>query len=47
MSKINPLMDYSSCTFRIENSRDKTARIQIWRDLKINWVYTYECSFYG
>ncbi|CAD8208043.1 unnamed protein product [Paramecium pentaurelia] len=47
MAKMNPFMDYSSCTFRVENSKDKTARIQIWRELKINWVYTYECSFYG
>ncbi|CAD8117283.1 unnamed protein product [Paramecium sonneborni] len=47
MSKVNPFMDYSSCTFRVENAKDKTARIQLWRELKINWVYTYECSFYG
>ncbi|CAK83850.1 unnamed protein product (macronuclear) [Paramecium tetraurelia] len=47
MSKVNPFMDYSSCTFRVESAKDKTARIQIWRELKINWVYTYECSFYG
>ncbi|CAD8120249.1 unnamed protein product [Paramecium sonneborni] len=47
MAKMNPFMDYSSCTFRVESSKDKTARIQIWRELKINWVYTYECSFYG
>ncbi|CAD8111912.1 unnamed protein product [Paramecium primaurelia] len=47
MAKMNPLMDYPSCTFKVESSKDKTARIQIWRELKINWVYTYECSFYG
>ncbi|CAD8166524.1 unnamed protein product [Paramecium pentaurelia] len=47
MAKLNPFMDYPSCTFRIENAKDKTARIQLWRELKINWVYTYECSFYG
>ncbi|CAD8207132.1 unnamed protein product [Paramecium octaurelia] len=47
MAKMNPFMDYSSCTFKVESSKDKTARIQIWRELKINWVYTYECSFFG
>ncbi|KAM3136569.1 hypothetical protein pb186bvf_011372 [Paramecium bursaria] len=37
----------SKVTLKVESSKDKTARIQLWRELKINWVYTYECSFYG
>lgn len=47
MAKTNPLMNYNQCTFKVESAKDKTARIQLWRELKVNWVYTYECSFFG
>ena len=46
-SKINPSMQYPSCSFRVERVKDRTARVSLWRELKINWVYTYESSFFG
>jgi hypothetical protein len=31
----------------VERVKDRTARVQLWRELKMTWSYTYECSFYG
>ena len=47
LSKISQQFDFGACTFRVEREKHKTARITLWRELKVNWVYTYECSFYG
>jgi hypothetical protein len=38
---------YFSCKFRIEKSKEKAARIVLWREFNIVNCYTFEASFYG
>jgi len=55
ISKLFPLVLSKKCKyFRFENCKfgqhpkmERTARISLWRELKINEVYTLECSFCG
>lgn len=47
MSKVCDTFSYSSSKFSIHQSKEQTARIAMWRELKIPAVYTMEASFCG
>jgi len=38
---------YYSCKFRIEKSKEKAARIVLWREFNIMNCFTFESSFHG
>lgn len=38
---------YFSCKFRIEKSKEKAARIVLWREFNIMNCFTFEASFHG
>ena len=38
---------YYSCKFRIEKSKEKAARIVLWREFNIMNCFTFEASFHG
>ncbi len=47
MSKVSDSFSYDSCRFNMHKSKESTARISMWRELKIPAVYTMEASFCG
>lgn len=48
MSKITNHISFKDCKFnKGEKGKDSTARISLWRDLRIINVYTLEASFLG
>lgn len=40
------MFDYSECSFKIEKSKESTARIVVFKMGILN-SYTLECSFFG
>lgn len=38
---------YFSCKFRAEKSKEKAARIVLWREFDIMNCFTFEASFHG
>lgn len=38
---------FFSCKFRIEKSKEKAARIVLWREFNIMNCFTFEASFHG
>jgi hypothetical protein len=47
MSKIWDSFSFDDSKFSIHRSKEATARIAMWRELKIPAVYTMEASFCG
>lgn len=47
MSKICNNFSYDSSRFSVHKSKESTARVTLWKDLKIPAVYTMEASFCG
>lgn len=47
MAQSNPFFDYSQCHFRLEKSKESTARITIHREFNVKYSYTIECSMSG
>ena len=47
MSKLDPDFAFPSCRFNVHRSKEQTARITMWRELKLPAVYTMEASFCG
>ena len=42
-----PMVSYNDCLFRIENSKQRTARVVVWKELGITNSFTFESSFFG
>jgi hypothetical protein len=38
---------FYSCKFRLQKSKEKTARVVLWRQFDIANCYTLEASFHG
>lgn len=38
---------FYSCKFRIQRSKERTARVVIWREFNVMNCYTLEASFFG
>jgi hypothetical protein len=47
LSKISPFFYYPFCSFRMQKSKESTMRISIFKEARINCVYTLESSFCG
>jgi hypothetical protein len=47
MSSKLPFFSFKDCLFKMEKSKETTARIVVYRELGINNSYTLEASFYG
>lgn len=47
MSKVLDSFSYEASRFSIHKSKESTARVSMWRELKIPAVYTMEASFCG
>lgn len=47
MSKLCDNFAYEGCRFNVHKSKEATARVTLWKDLKIPSVFTMEASFCG
>lgn len=47
MSKVCDSFAFENSKFSIHKSKEATARVAMWRELKIPAVYTMEASFCG
>lgn len=47
MSKLLDYFSYDYCRFSCHKSKESTARIALFRDLKITNIFTMEASFCG
>jgi hypothetical protein len=47
MSKVLDSFSFEASRFNIHKSKETTARVAMWRELKIPAVYTMEASFCG
>eukprot|EP00826_Nyctotherus_ovalis_P025568 TRINITY_DN1982_c0_g1_i6.p1 TRINITY_DN1982_c0_g1~~TRINITY_DN1982_c0_g1_i6.p1 ORF type:complete len:381 (-),score=119.60 TRINITY_DN1982_c0_g1_i6:20-1162(-) len=42
-----PMFSYNDCSFRVEGSKQRTARVVVWKEFKVTNSFTLESSFYG
>jgi len=47
MSEQSEVFRFYSCKFRIQRSKERTARVVLWREFNVMNCYTLEASFYG
>lgn len=47
MSKVCDSFSFEACRYNMHKSKESTARITMWKELKIPAVYTMEASFCG
>lgn len=47
LSKISPFFAYNYCSFKMQKSKEATLRISIFKEARIQNVYTLEASFCG
>ena len=47
MSDQTEMFRFFSCKFRIQRSKEKTARVVLWREFNIMNCFTLEASFHG
>jgi hypothetical protein len=47
LNSVAPAFSLDNCCFNIEKSRERTARITVWRELGLKLSYTMECSQAG
>jgi hypothetical protein len=47
MEKLSEAFKFESCSFGIGKGKEGTARVTMWRELKIDYVYTLEATFCG
>ena len=47
MAKNCELFSYNDCRFSVESSKRRTARVVIWKELKVDNSFTLESSCYG
>ncbi|XP_026320296.1 cytosolic carboxypeptidase 4-like isoform X3 [Hyposmocoma kahamanoa] len=47
MHRISAAFALGSCSFRVEKERESTARVTVWRHLRVTRSYTMEASFCG
>lgn len=45
MSKLHSPFSYQDCSFIIQEGKEGTARVSLWKALQINEIYTLEASF--
>lgn len=47
MEKVHDAFKYEYCSFAMQKDKDGTARITMWKELRIDYIYTLESSFCG
>ena len=47
MSKVHHAYSYYDCSFAVQKNKEGTARVTLWKMLRINEIYTLEASFMG
>lgn len=47
MSKVCDSFSFGECRYNLHKSKEATARITMWREIKVPAVYTMEASFCG
>lgn len=47
MSEEDEMFRFFSCKFRVQRSKEKTARVVIWRQFNVMNCFTLEASFHG
>ncbi|KAL4428971.1 hypothetical protein ABPG74_011167 [Tetrahymena malaccensis] len=47
MSKMTDYISFEECRFNVQKSKEKTARITLWKEQRVMNVFTVEASFYG
>lgn len=47
MSKLHHPFRYDRCCYKVQKEKQGTARIALWKQLNIDFVYTLESSFHG
>ena len=47
LSKFSKYVSFEDCRFVMQKAKEKTARIALWRQAKIDNIFTLEASFYG
>jgi hypothetical protein len=47
MSELHDAFSFEQSCFQVQKDKEGTARIAMWKELKINEVYTLEASFCG
>ena len=47
MQKIFDAFKYENCCFAVQKDKEGTARITVWKELKIDYVYTLQATFCG
>jgi hypothetical protein len=47
ISEETNMFRFFSCKFKVEKSKEKAARIVLWREFDIMNCFTVEASFYG
>lgn len=47
MEKIFNAFKYENCCFAMQKDKEGTARIAVWKELRIDYVYTLESTFCG
>lgn len=47
VSKYEPRVSFVDCRFKVQKYYESTARIALWRMLRVPNIFTLEASFYG
>ena len=47
LANCTPMFDYSSCRFKIQQSKLGTGRVVVWKEFGITNSFTLETSFHG
>lgn len=47
LARCNPILDISSCKFKVEKSKLGTGRVVVWKDFEVTNSFTLENSFHG
>lgn len=47
ISKLNSKISFQDCRFKLSKQYEKTARITLFKELRVQQVYTLEASFFG
>jgi hypothetical protein len=40
MSKLHPAYNYFDCSFAVQKEKEGTARVTLWKELKISEIFT-------
>ena len=47
LSQTSPIFSFKDCNFKVQRSKESTARVALWRQLGIKNCFTMESSFSG